>query len=204
MSRDEEIMRKLFVELNREAIGIPRDGGLVILSSNSKEEIIEEEEVDEEKEEVKDEPMGSGRRRQLQATPPPARVAPCRSPTLPPPVDAGSASRIPPAPRDTDQPPPPPAPGHPASRARHAVPQPGAAPAPPIRLPSTPGRRPASRLRRAATPVARLSPPPSSRGVKQARPVAVPGFPTDLSSFRAGKMVSSHLSVYSMVRILHM
>ncbi|CAD6270135.1 unnamed protein product [Miscanthus lutarioriparius] len=61
-SHDEEITRKLFVELNCEAIGIPGDSGLVILSSDCKEEIIEEEEVDEEekKDEVKDKPTGSG------------------------------------------------------------------------------------------------------------------------------------------------
>ena len=54
-------MRKLFVELNREAIGIPGDGGLVILSSDSEEESIEEEANEEEKkEELKDEPAGSG------------------------------------------------------------------------------------------------------------------------------------------------
>jgi len=59
MSRDEEIARKLFVELNREAIGIPRDGGLVILSSDSEEESIEEEaNKEEKKEELKDEPVG--------------------------------------------------------------------------------------------------------------------------------------------------
>lgn len=97
----------------------------------------------------------------------------------------------------------------PASRLRRATPPAAAAAssrpprlprvlrraaAPPIRLPST-GRRPASCLRRAAATVARLSPPPSSRGVKQAGSVAVPGFPTYLSSCRAGKMVSSHLSL---------
>jgi hypothetical protein len=62
MSHDEEIARKLYVELNREALGIPGDGGLVILSSDSEEEVTEEEEVDgeEKKEEVKDEPAGSG------------------------------------------------------------------------------------------------------------------------------------------------
>ncbi|CAD6336857.1 unnamed protein product [Miscanthus lutarioriparius] len=56
MSRDEEITRKLFVELNHEAIGILGDGGLVILSSDSEEEVTEEEEADEEE----DEPTGSG------------------------------------------------------------------------------------------------------------------------------------------------
>jgi hypothetical protein len=57
MSQDEEITRKLFVKLNREAIFIPRDGGLVILSSDSEVEITEEEADEEEKEEVKDEPI---------------------------------------------------------------------------------------------------------------------------------------------------
>jgi hypothetical protein len=57
MSRDEEIARRLFVELNREAIGISRDGGLVILSSDSKEEFTDEEA---DKEEEKYEPTGSG------------------------------------------------------------------------------------------------------------------------------------------------
>ena len=54
-SRDEEIARKLFVELNREAISIPGDGGLVILSSDSEEEAAEEDAGEEE-----DEPMDSG------------------------------------------------------------------------------------------------------------------------------------------------
>ena len=58
-SHDEEIARRLFIELNREAIGIPGDGGLVILGSDNDEEATEEEEVDEEEEEeVKDEPAG--------------------------------------------------------------------------------------------------------------------------------------------------
>jgi hypothetical protein len=52
-NHDEEIVRKLFVELNREAIGILGDGGLVILSSDDEEEATEEEE-----EEVKDKPTG--------------------------------------------------------------------------------------------------------------------------------------------------
>ncbi|XP_066385164.1 predicted GPI-anchored protein 58 [Miscanthus floridulus] len=51
-SRDEEITRKLFVELNHEAIGILGDGSLVILSSDSEEEVTEEEE--------KNEPAGGG------------------------------------------------------------------------------------------------------------------------------------------------
>lgn len=42
-SRDEEIVRRLHVELNCEALGILRDGGLVILKSDSEEEITEEE-----------------------------------------------------------------------------------------------------------------------------------------------------------------
>ncbi|CAD6204258.1 unnamed protein product [Miscanthus lutarioriparius] len=53
-SRDEEIARKLVVELNREAISIPGDGGLVILSSDSEEEVTEEEEEEE------NEPVGGG------------------------------------------------------------------------------------------------------------------------------------------------
>jgi hypothetical protein len=53
-SRDEEIARKLFVELNHEASGIPGDGGLVILSSD------DEEAIEEEEEEVKDEPICGG------------------------------------------------------------------------------------------------------------------------------------------------
>ena len=57
-SRDEEIVRRLFVKLNREAIGISGDGGLVILSSDSEEEVTEVEEADEEEE--KDEPAGGG------------------------------------------------------------------------------------------------------------------------------------------------
>ena len=52
-------MRKLFVELNHKTIGIPGDGGLMILNSDDEEEVTEEED-DEEKEEVKDEPAGSG------------------------------------------------------------------------------------------------------------------------------------------------
>ncbi|CAD6219897.1 unnamed protein product [Miscanthus lutarioriparius] len=61
MSHVEEIARRLFVELNHEAIGILGDGGLVIPSSNNEEEIAEEEADEEEKkEEVKDEPTGSG------------------------------------------------------------------------------------------------------------------------------------------------
>ncbi|CAD6263949.1 unnamed protein product [Miscanthus lutarioriparius] len=60
MSHDKEIARKLFVEMNHEAIDILGDGGLVILSSDSEEEDVEEEEVDEEKKEkVKDGPEGS-------------------------------------------------------------------------------------------------------------------------------------------------
>jgi hypothetical protein len=55
MSRDEEIVRKLFVELNREAIGILGDGGLVILSNDDEEEAAKEED-----EEVKDESTGGG------------------------------------------------------------------------------------------------------------------------------------------------
>ncbi|CAD6266156.1 unnamed protein product [Miscanthus lutarioriparius] len=59
MSRDVEVARKLFIELNHEAIGIPRDDGLVILSSDDEEEAVEEEEVDEDEvEEAKDEPAG--------------------------------------------------------------------------------------------------------------------------------------------------
>jgi len=58
MSRDEEIVRRLFGKLNREAIGIPKDGRLVILYSDSEEEVTEEEEVDEE--EKKDELAGGG------------------------------------------------------------------------------------------------------------------------------------------------
>ena len=57
MSHDEEIMRRLFVELNREAISILGDGGLVILSSDSEEEVVEEEEAVEEE---KDESTGGG------------------------------------------------------------------------------------------------------------------------------------------------
>jgi hypothetical protein len=56
-NHDEEIARRLFVELNRKAIGISRDGGLVILSSDSEEEVTDEE-ADEEDE--KNEPTGSG------------------------------------------------------------------------------------------------------------------------------------------------
>ncbi|CAD6253624.1 unnamed protein product [Miscanthus lutarioriparius] len=60
-SHDEEIARKLFVGLIREAISILGDSGLVILSSDSEEESIEEEADEEEKkEELKDEPVGSG------------------------------------------------------------------------------------------------------------------------------------------------
>jgi hypothetical protein len=61
-SHDEEIARRFHIELNREALGILGDGGLVILSCDSEEEVIEEEEVDEEEseEEVKDKPVGSG------------------------------------------------------------------------------------------------------------------------------------------------
>lgn len=59
MSHDEEIARKLFIELNHEAIGIPGDGGLVILNSDDEDEATEEEEVDEEEEEeAKDKPTG--------------------------------------------------------------------------------------------------------------------------------------------------
>lgn len=36
---DEEVARRLFVELNREAIGIPGDGGLVVVSSDDENEI---------------------------------------------------------------------------------------------------------------------------------------------------------------------
>ena len=57
-SRDEEIARKLFVELNREAIGILGDGGLVILSSDSEGEVAKEEDADEEEEE--NEPASGG------------------------------------------------------------------------------------------------------------------------------------------------
>ena len=57
-SRDEEIARKLFVELNREAIGIPRDSGLVILSSDNEGEVAKEEDADEEEEE--NEPASGG------------------------------------------------------------------------------------------------------------------------------------------------
>ena len=61
MSHDEEIARRLFVELKCEAIGISVDGGLVILNSDSEEEITEEgADEEEKKEEVKDEPTGSG------------------------------------------------------------------------------------------------------------------------------------------------
>ncbi|CAD6334083.1 unnamed protein product [Miscanthus lutarioriparius] len=59
MSHDEEIARRLLVELNHGAICIPGDDGLVILSSDS-EEVVTEEEEDTEEEEVKDEPVGSG------------------------------------------------------------------------------------------------------------------------------------------------
>jgi hypothetical protein len=57
-SHDEEITRKLFIELNCEAIGILGDGSLVILSSDDEEEVTGEEEEDDE-EEAKDEPTGS-------------------------------------------------------------------------------------------------------------------------------------------------
>ncbi|CAD6260865.1 unnamed protein product [Miscanthus lutarioriparius] len=57
-SHDEEIARKLFVELNREAISILGDNDLVILSSDSEEEVTEEEDADEEEEE--NEPAGGG------------------------------------------------------------------------------------------------------------------------------------------------
>jgi hypothetical protein len=57
-SRDEEIMRTLFVKLNHEAIGISGDGDLVILSSNNEKEVTEEEDTNEEEE--KDEPTGGG------------------------------------------------------------------------------------------------------------------------------------------------
>lgn len=57
---DEEFARRLFIELNREAMGIPKDGGLVILSDDDEKEVAgevadEEEELDEE-----DEATGSG------------------------------------------------------------------------------------------------------------------------------------------------
>jgi hypothetical protein len=42
MSRDEEIARKLYIKLNRGALGILGDRGLVILSSDDEEDVIEE------------------------------------------------------------------------------------------------------------------------------------------------------------------
>lgn len=44
----DEITRKLYIELNREILGIPGDGGLVILISNEEEDIEAEEKVDDE------------------------------------------------------------------------------------------------------------------------------------------------------------
>jgi hypothetical protein len=58
-SSDKEFTRRLFVELNREAMGIPKDGGLVVLSSDDEEEVIGEE-ADEEEEDEEDKAAGSG------------------------------------------------------------------------------------------------------------------------------------------------
>lgn len=66
-SRDAEIARKLFVEMNREDLGILGDSDLVILSSDDEEDVVEEGKVDEEEE---DDAAGSGgMSRDSQATP---------------------------------------------------------------------------------------------------------------------------------------
>jgi hypothetical protein len=59
-SSDKEFARRLFVELNREAMGIPKDGGLVVLSSDDEEEVIGEEADEEEEEDEEDKAAGSG------------------------------------------------------------------------------------------------------------------------------------------------
>jgi hypothetical protein len=59
-SRDAEIARKLFVEMNHEDLGILGDSDLVILSSDDEEDVVEEGEVDEEEEEEDDDAAGSG------------------------------------------------------------------------------------------------------------------------------------------------
>jgi hypothetical protein len=59
-SSDEEFVRRLFVELNREATSIPGDGGLVVLSDDDEEEVTREEADEEEEEDEEDEVVGSG------------------------------------------------------------------------------------------------------------------------------------------------
>lgn len=48
MSHDEKITRMVYIELNHEALSIPRDGGLVILNSNDEKDIKAEEKVNKE------------------------------------------------------------------------------------------------------------------------------------------------------------
>ncbi|CAD6270936.1 unnamed protein product [Miscanthus lutarioriparius] len=54
---DAEIVRKLFVELNREALDVLADDDLVFLSSDDEEDVVEEGKVGEEE---KDGATGSG------------------------------------------------------------------------------------------------------------------------------------------------